>query len=125
MDYAELYGRAHSAGLAAATNTTPRPMMVGKAVSLFSNEIDKNEPVHIINDGVCGFAEVVIKPGNSRFANWLKNNNLAERRYYGGGVSVWVSEFGQSYERKMAYARAFAEVLQNAEIKATPTGRLD
>jgi hypothetical protein len=125
MDFQDLYERARQAGLNAAASTTVQPMVVGTPKSLFSNELDETKPTYFIESGPCGFAEVVVKPGNSRFANWLKKNNIAETRYYGGGVSVWVSEFGQSYQRKMAYASAFAEVLRAENIKASATGRLD
>jgi hypothetical protein len=125
MDFQDLYERARQAGLDAAASTTVQPMVVGTAKSLFSNKLDETKPTYFVESGPCGFAEVVVKPGNSRFANWLKKNNIAETRYYGGGVSVWVSEFGQSYQRKMAYASAFAEVLRAENIKASATGRLD
>lgn len=125
MDFQNLYERARQAGLNAAVSKKVQPMVVGTPKSIFSNEIDETKPSYIVEGGPCGFAEVVVKPGNSRFANWLKKNNLGGRRYYGGGVSVWVSEFGQSYERKMAYAQAFAEVLREANIHASAAGRLD
>jgi len=125
MDFQDLYERAHQAGMNAGAVVKVQPMVVGQAKSLFSNEIDDTKPTHFVEDGVCGFAEIIVKPGNSRFANWLKKNNIGSTRYYGGGVSVWVSQFGQSYTRKMEYARAFADVLRNEDINAMPTGRLD
>jgi hypothetical protein len=124
MDFQDLYKRAHQAGLNAAVSEKVQPMIVGTPKSIFSNEIDETKPTYFVEDGSCGFGEIVIKPGNSRFANWLKKNNIASTRY-GGGVSVWVSEFGQSYQRKMAYAQAFSEVLRKADINAFATGRLD
>lgn len=125
MDFQDLYERAHQAGLNAAAAEKVQPMIVGTPKSIFSNEIDETKPTYFVESGPCGFAEVIVKPGNSRFANWLKKNNIGETRYYGGGVSVWVSEFGQSYQRKMAYAYAFAQVLREADIRASATGRLD
>jgi len=125
LDFETLYSRAHTAGIAAATQARVQPMIVGQAKSAFSNEIDETKPTHFIEDGVCGFAEVIVKPGNSRFANWLKKQKIAEKRYYGSGVSIWISDFGQSYQRKIEYARAFAEVLRKENINASATGRLD
>jgi hypothetical protein len=125
MDFQELYERAHQAGINAATSAEVQPMVVGTPISIFANDIDETKPTYFVPDGPCGFAEVIVKPGNSRFANWLKKNNIASTRYYGGGVSVWVSQFGQSYQRKMAYAAAFAEVLRTENIRAAATGRLD
>jgi hypothetical protein len=120
-----LYERAHQAGLDAATKTKVQPMIVGQAKSLFSGQIDETKPTYFVEDGLCGFAEIVVKPGNSRFANWLKKQKIAQKRYSGSGVSIWVSEFGQSYQRKIEYARAFAAVLRDEDINAMPMGRLD
>ena len=125
MDFQDLYERAHQAGLNSAAAATVQPMIVGTPKTIFGTELDENKPTYFVESGPCGFAEVVVKPGNSRFANWLKKNNIASTRYYGGGVSIWVSEFGQSYQRKMAYATAFAEILRVENIKASSTGRLD
>ena len=41
------------------------------------------------------------------------------------GLSVWVSEGGQSMERKEAYARAYADVLRAAGIEAYAGSRMD
>lgn len=124
MNFQDLYQRAHNAGVKAATSVDVEPMIVGTAKSVFSNEIDEDKPTYFVESGVCGFGEVIVKPGNSRFANWLKKNKLADRAY-GGGVSIWVSDFGQSYTRKMAYAGAFAQVLRSESINASARGRLD
>jgi hypothetical protein len=125
MDFQDLYERAHQAGMNAASAAKVQPMIVGTPTSIFSNDIDETKPTYFVPDGPCGFAEVIVKPGNSRFANWLKRNDIGSTRHYGGGVSVWVSQFGQSYQRKMEYARAFADVLRSEGINAFSTGRLD
>ena len=78
-----------------------------------------------VMDGMCGFAWVNVKPGNSRFAKWLRDNGLARKDGYYGGVTVWVSQFGQSSTRKIAYAGAFAAVLREAGYNACARGRLD
>jgi hypothetical protein len=44
---------------------------------------------------------------------------------YGGGVTYWVSQFGQSVDRKAAFAGAFAKVLRENGIQATAGDRLD
>lgn len=113
MNFRELYDKAHAAGMAAGAACSPAPMVVGHAASLFGDGIDYNKPTYYVPDGPCGFAWVTVKPGNGRLANWLKKMGLA-RKAYGGGVSVWVSEFGQSMARKEAYASAFAKVLRAA-----------
>lgn len=63
----------------------------------------------------CGFAWIVIRPGNCKFANWLKKEKSASK-HYNGGVSLWVSKFGQSHDKKKAYARAFADTIENELI---------
>jgi len=50
---------------------------------------------------------------------------LGTRKAYEGGEELWIRDYNQSYERKMAYARAYAEVLQKSGINATAGGRLD
>lgn len=119
-----LYMKAHDAGMAAGQAHSPRPMTVVQR----ANPLDDNSPiVHQyapVMDGVCGFASIIVRPGNSSFARWLKAQGIG-RTSYSGGVSVRVSQFGQSYERKMAYANAFAKALEEVGIKAYPDGRLD
>lgn len=114
-NWADLYMRARQAGLEAANALTPRPMVV----------VGEGGQQWTVNDGVCGFAWVNIKPGNSAFAKWLKDNRYANKDSYNGGVTVWVHDFNQSYERKLAYARAFATTLKEAGIRAYSGSRLD
>jgi len=113
MQYEVLIGTAMREGEYAAMNCTPSPMRV---VGMGTD--------YIVNDGVCGFAWINIKPGTSRFARYLKEKGIA-RKAYEGGINIWVHQFGQSYEKKMSYARAFASVLQREGIRAYASGRLD
>lgn len=119
-----LYAKAHSAGEVAAEQVVPVPMHVVER----ANPFDDNSPIvkryAPVMDGPCGFGWVRVVPGNSSFANYLKKAKGC-RAAYGGGVSLWVSEYGQSYVRKYAYARAFAGVLQEAGVTAYGEGRLD
>lgn len=120
-----LHDKAILAGIEAAAKCVPTPMIVQE----HKNPLDNSSPVvreyEPVMEGPCGFAWINIKPGNSRFANYLKKTEQARIDSYYGGVTVWVSGYGQSYERKMAYAAAFAQVLQEAGIKAYSMGRLD
>jgi len=75
--------------------------------------------------GCCGFAWVNIKPGTSKFARFLKENGIARKDSYFGGVSVWVSVGGQSIDKKEAYAGAYADVLQANGIRAFAMSRMD
>lgn len=111
-NFAPLIQEAHTVAHAAAMNCTPVPMHV---FGMGTNEI--------VNDGVCGFASVRFK-GNTAFGRYMKKNNLAWSAY-GGGLSMSIHQYNQSYERKTAYARAFAGVLKDAGIDAWAEGRLD
>lgn len=122
--FAELWARAVAAGNAAAAACVPVPMIVGSPGA--DGRIDPNRgPVHFVAGGVCGFAWVSVRPGNSAFANWLKANGLARRDSYAGGVAVWVTIGGQSMEVKAAYADAMAEVFQAAGVRAIACSRMD
>lgn len=120
----ELFNQADAAGRAAVAAFTPVPMVVGNAIG-FSSQIDYSKPTEYVADGVCGFAWVNVKPGNSAFANWLKKSGKGRSDSYYGGVTIWVSDFNQSMQKKEVYANAFAEVLKNAGIKAYAASRMD
>lgn len=115
LDAIAIHTECHNAGMAAAGACTPRPMGV----------MQNGKLIEVVNDGVCGFASIRF-PGNSGFARGMKAAGIA-RKSYVGGYAVSVSEFGQSYERKMAYARAYASMLRDKYgIKdAYADGRLD
>lgn len=119
----QLFIRAEQAGYAAGIGHTPHPMVVQQHESV----LDDNSPVEkswYVPDGVCGFAWVIIRPGNCAAANYAKKHLGASRSYYGGmQISVW--QFNQSYEKKMTYATTFAKVLSEAGINAYADGRLD
>lgn len=123
-DYARWWEEAVKAGLKAGGATTPIPMVVQQ----HSNMSDDASPVvkqwHV-PDGVCGFAWVNIKPGNSAFANWLKEQRFAKKDSYYGGVTVWISEYNQSYTRKVAHAQAMAQVLTDHGVRTSSNSRLD
>lgn len=123
--YQFLFDDAHAAGVKAAAATTPTPMVVGTSTTPFSNDIDYSQPTYYVEGGVCGFAWVNVKPGTSAFAKWLKTKGLARTDSYYGGVSMSVREYGQSMERKEAYAGAFAERLRAGGINAYMMSRMD
>ena len=112
--FAELWKTACDAGRIA--GEAARPQLVA-AVDTVSGKTYEPFPI-------CGFAWVNVSPGNCQFANWLKKNNLG-RKAYAGGVEVWISDYGQGYDQKMAHAAAVAKVLTEAGIKAYAAGRLD
>lgn len=108
-----LVQRAMDAGVAAGAAVTPEPMTV----------VGGGETYHV-PEGLCGFAWVVVSPATTRFAKRLKTRH-GWRKHWRSGVSYWVSLFDQSYERKKAYAEAFARVLREAGVQAVAGSRLD
>lgn len=148
MDHETLYRLAHAAGMAAAERMTPTPMVVQEHASVG----DDDSPVTrqwYVPSGVCGFAWVIVRPGTCSFARWVAThdpdgnrirkqdqqsdkhhlrytgNRPIGQRGYRGGIQIWVSYFGQSMERKQAYARAFAHALQINGISAYADSRMD
>lgn len=114
---AAIYNAAHEAGKIAAAKAVPTPMVV----------VNEKNPAerYFVADGACGFAWVTVRPGNSRFAKWLKANGYAHPNSYSGGMQIWISAYNQSITLKEAYAFAFAESLRNAGITAFAGSRLD
>lgn len=124
QNWQELYDKAHAAGCAAAEANVPVPMIVQERASPLNDNSPVTRSWHV-SEGVCGFAWITVKPGTSSFARWLVKNDLA-RSAYEGGVSIWVSSYGQSMERKEAYAHAFAKVLrENGISRAWAGSRMD
>jgi hypothetical protein len=127
-EYASIHHEAHVAGMAAGNGKTPTPMIVGTAkgfVGEAANQIDEAKPTYYVPSGVCGFAWIVIEDGRSGYARWTKKNVKNSHKNYYGGWAVWCFEFGQSMERKEAYADAYAQVLKSRGIAAYAQSRMD
>lgn len=80
---------------------------------------------------MAGQAWVVVRPASCSYARYLMTNTRSHKGH-GGGVEVWVSEFNGFYERRLAYARAYATVVREAlaedaikGFSVYATGRLD
>jgi hypothetical protein len=121
-DFSGLWAQAMAAGMAAGNAAAPVPMVVAQA-DIFGKPLPDAKR-YFVPDGVCGFAWVKVRPGNSPFANWGKKKGLLKSAY-GGGVQYWVGEFGQSMQRKEAFASAMAKVLSDAGINAYADSRMD
>lgn len=122
--FAKVCEQAHLNGMAAATDIVPTPMVVQQ----HANPLDDNSPVvrqyEPVMDGVCGFAWVEVRPSNSSFAIWARKQGWRQSSYM--GTYLWVSYFGQSMERKTAYARAYAaHLVSELGIKAHAGSRMD
>ena len=123
--FAEWLKEAHSAGMVAGIGAEVEPMVVQQHM----NMLDAASPVaksYFVEGGVCGFAWITVRPANSSFALWAKKNSgdRWSKDYY-GGLSLHVHEFGQSMQRKQAYAHAYVDVLCGHGIKAYAHSRMD
>src|SRR3990167_4435612 len=54
-----------------------------RALDAANKAIQSVEPVFY-----CGFAWIVIRPGNSGIASWLRKQDIGNKNYY-GGWQVW------------------------------------
>ncbi len=111
----EMLQEAHLAGLYAGNTANPTPYQI----------VNQNqEVVDFLDDGLCGFAWITIRPARGKLVAYLKQRDWGSKGW-NGGWEIWVREYGQSYERKYAYAKAFAWTLQQYGIDATAGARLD
>ena len=120
----EVLRKAQAAGLEAGRGSKPAPMVVGSPTTPLGDDLDYSKKTYHVPDGVCGFAWVVISPGNCSFARHMKAASVAGKKY-GGGASIWVHEHGQSMGRKSAHASAMASVLREHGVNAISQSRMD
>ena len=119
MNHEQIFNNALEAGREAFKACTPQAMVVTES-DLRGNPIGRS---WVVNEGVCGFAEVRIK-GNTSFGR-RASKTKSFRKSYEGGLYYWVSENSQSLERKEAFAHAMARYLTSMGIEAYSTSRLD
>ena len=120
---ARIYKEAYEAGLLAGKDADTPKFVVGSPTTALGSDIDFSKKTYIL-DGLCGFAWVNISPARGAFVTYLKSIDAGHKGYY-GGYEIWVREFGQSVDRKYAFAQAFAEVLGRYGIEASAGSRLD
>jgi hypothetical protein len=108
--------------------------IVNEANQLSTEKAEKlSPPIFTVSDpftgtvvghtSVCGFAWVKFA-GNTAFGRWAKKQGLATKAYP-NGLMIWVSQFGQSMDKKETYAREFASVLESHGITAYAQSRMD
>ena len=112
--FTALWQKAWALGEQAATAHRPRTMVVSDS---------DGTVVDVVQEGMCGFAWINV-PGNTSFGKWLKKQGLA-RPDYPTGLSVWISAYSQSYERKVVHAIAMASCLRENGIECRVRSRLD
>ena len=69
------------------------------------------EGSHFVEAGVCGFAQVQVRPRTSAFARWLVAEGIGRSSDYHKCVYYNVHQFNQSLQRKEAWAEAVAAFL--------------
>ena len=126
LNYEKILAEAHEAGVAAGSAKVATPMTLVES-DLFDNPIGKT---YYVPEGPCGFAWVVTNEhGNGKFVKYLKSISdgmaVGNKCYYGGYYVKWVRDFGQSIEKKEAYADAYAAILKDYGIRAYSGSRLD
>ena len=112
MNYQSLLNAASAAGEAAYKAASPEPMIVSG-----------HGEQYYVPEGPCGFAWVKFA-GNTAFGKYCKKAGIA-RSAYPKGLMIRDSHPSQSYDRKYAWASAFAKVLRDNGIDAYADGRLD
>jgi hypothetical protein len=121
-----LFAAAGRAGAAAVAKINPTPVQVVQTADPFDPTSPVVKRFAPMTGGVCGFAWVTIRPGNSRLARFAKKHYGARTDHYAGGVRINISQYGQSFERKAAFADAFAQVFRDAGYERVWSGsRID
>jgi hypothetical protein len=97
-------------------------------VSQRANPLDDSSPEiqgWDVPEGPCGFGWVEVRPSRGGFATYARNAKFGRYSEYNKCVMVRSPLQTQSYERNMAYAAGYAEVLKEAGIDAYANGRMD
>ncbi len=121
IDYEAVHVKAHVAGLEAGHNVDAEKY---QAVDEITGKVYE-QPFEL-----CGFATVQVKGANKGFGKWLANNDGRADSYY-GGAALHVGHFNQSWERKGAYAKAYAKTAtallaqQGEEVHIWTTNNMD
>lgn len=124
MDMQAIWNEVAEAATKAANDCVPQPMGVYSA-DIFGKQTG---PVSIVDEGLCGFAWVRIKPARGAFIKFLKDNEIGVTSCMGGYmISMSLFTHSQSFERKEAAARAAVSVLKKYQVadKIWVESRLD
>jgi hypothetical protein len=128
ITFKKIYNKALNAGYAAVEKMIKNNEIVPMTVVQHSNMLDDNSPIKkswYVEDGVCGFVWVNIKPANTSFAKWLVKNDYAKKDSYYGGITIWISQYGQSMQKKSEFAKAFSTIINEYGFKSYADSRMD
>lgn len=121
--FASLWSQAYEAGIEAIKSTVCTPMVV-----------TNGDQSWVVKHGECGYAAIIIRPGNSSLAAWAKKSQGFVKSYHGGvskGIAWEPRDAGlpgtavQSYELNGVFANAFAEVFRQAGFKMSVWRHID
>lgn len=115
-NFQHIYNEALESGRKAGTECTPVPMVVQQHTNMLDDTSSVAKEWHV-PEGVCGFAWVHISPATASFCKWLLNHKYAGKDSYYGGITIWISDYGQSYERKCAHAGAMAGIIDQHKVE--------
>jgi hypothetical protein len=108
--WAALYEAAHNAGVVAAAKCAPTPMKI----------VDGE----LIMEGACGFAHVRVPDARKGFARWVVHSGKGRTSARAGAI-IFASVESQSHDRAVAYAEAFAALLELNGVGCSVEARLD
>ena len=126
--FATLWKEACEKAEQASSSANPHPEGGKYIVQEHINPLDDSSPVTQqweMPNGLCGFAWIMIRPGNCAFANWLKKNTEHKYSDYHKGVMIFMHHGNQSIVRKEAAASAMAKVFHQNDIECSVYSRLD
>jgi hypothetical protein len=123
VNFRKIYVEASEAGETAANALVPAPMVL-QEVGIDDKPYPGSKSYYV-PEGACGFAWIKIRPANCAFAKWLKSEGIVDHVAYNVGYDIWISQYGQSIDKKEAHANAAAEVLRIYGINAYGQSRLN
>jgi hypothetical protein len=124
LDFDKVWQEAHEAGMVKASECIPTPMVVQQRANPMDDQSEVIKTYAPVMDGVCGFAWISGIKGNTAFGKWAKDKRLASKDYP-SGLRIWIGLFGQSMQKKEAYAHGAATVLNQYGIKCYVNSRMD
>ena len=108
------FENARKVGRKAGLGETPVPMAVfGK------------DQAYVVEDGVCGFAWIEIRPARGPLVTYLKKSKQGYYSSYEGAYIFPIHDFNQSLARKEAMAYAMAAYLCNCGYNVYAGSRID
>lgn len=84
-----------------------------------------NDQAYVVEDGVCGFAWIEIRPAKGGLVTYLKKSKQGYYSSYQKAYIFNIHDFNQSLTRKEAMAYAMAAYLCNCGYNVCANSRID